>query len=149
MVSRYRGRAGNTERRPSEPRDFSLMILSGSQWILTRHGQIWRPPTDVYETDDSIVVKVEVAGMVEDDFAITFAEHALTVAGVRRDPSAKLGYHQMEIAYGEFRTDAYIPEAVDVDRIEASYKDGFLLVILPKSQFRHPANHPGDSQCRR
>jgi HSP20 family protein len=93
----------------------------------------------VYETRDSIVVKVEVAGMVEDDFAITFAERTLVIAGVRHDPSAKLGYHQMEIAYGEFRTEVYIPEVVDPDSIEASYKDGFLMVVLPKPEFHRPS----------
>jgi len=78
------------------------------------------------------VVKVEVAGMAEDDFAITFSDRALIITGMRRDPAAKLGYHQMEIPYGEFRTDVYVSEAVDVDGVEASYVDGFLLVTLPK-----------------
>ncbi len=131
MAGKYRSRAGN----PETGRLLTIMSgISSSQWIVSRHGRVWRPPTDVYETDDSIVVKVEVAGMAEDDFSITFSEHTLTIAGVRRDPSAKLGYHQMEILYGEFRTDVYVPGTVDVDGIQASYKDGFLLVILPKTK---------------
>jgi HSP20 family protein len=83
------------------------------------------------------MVKVEVAGMAEEDFAITLAERTLVVAGARRDPSAKLVYHQMEIPYGEFRTEVYVSEAIDVDGVEATYKDGFLLVILPKVKARH------------
>jgi HSP20 family molecular chaperone IbpA len=71
--------------------------------------------------------------MAEDDFVITFSERRLIIAGIRRDPSAKLGYHQMEIPYGEFRTDVYVSEAVDVDSIEASYENGFLLLTLPKA----------------
>ena len=139
MGIKYRSQAGSSDYRFSEPGHFFQSIISGGHWTLLRHGQLWRPPTDVYETRDSIVVKVEVAGMVEDDFAITFAERTLAIAGVRYDPSAKVGYHQMEIAYGEFRTEVYIPETVDPDSIEATYKDGFLMVVLPKPEFHHPS----------
>jgi HSP20 family protein len=132
MVSKYQGRADRPRRRFSEASRF-LTNVTDSRWIVTHHGQIWRPPTDVFETSDSIVVKVEVAGMAEDDFVITFSERRLIIAGIRRDPSAKLGYHQMEIPYGEFRTDVYVSEAVDVDSIEASYENGFLLLTLPKA----------------
>jgi HSP20 family molecular chaperone IbpA len=43
----------------------------------------------------------------------------------------------MEIPYGDFRTEVYVSEAIDVDGVEASYKDGFLLVILPKVKAHH------------
>ena len=139
MGIKNRSQASSSDYKFSEPDHFFQSIISGGHWTLIHRGQLWRPPTDVYETRDSIVVKVEVAGMVEDDFAITFAERTLVIAGVRHDPSAKLGYHQMEIVYGEFRTEVYIPETIDPDSIEASYKDGFLLVVLPKPEFHHPS----------
>lgn len=132
MVGKYHGRGDKPRQRYSITSRF-LTNVTDSRWVLPHHGRIWRPPTDVYETDDSIVVKVEVAGMAEDDFAITFSDRNLIIAGVRRDPAAKLGYHQMEIPYGEFRTEVYVSEAVDVDSIEASYENGFLLVTLPKA----------------
>jgi len=131
MVGKYRGRGEKPGRRYSEI-GFFLTNVMDSRWVLPHRGQIWRPPTDVYETNDSIVVKVEVAGMAEDDFAITYSDRKLIITGIRHDPAAKRGYHQMEIPYGEFRTDVYISEAVDVDDIEASYEGGFLLVALPK-----------------
>ena len=131
MAGKYQNRAHKPKYRHSETGRF-LTTVADSRWILPHHGRIWRPPTDVYETDENIVVKVEVAGMAEDDFAITFADRNLIITGVRRDPSAKLGYHQMEILYGEFRTDVYVSKAIDIDRIEASYENGFLLVTLPK-----------------
>jgi len=131
MVGKYRSQGDRPKRRYSETNLF-LTNVTDSRWVLAHHGQIWRPPTDVYETNDSVVVKVEVAGMAEDDFAITYSEQKLIISGIRRDPAAKLGYHQMEIPYGEFRTVVYISEAVDVDAIEASYESGFLSVTLPK-----------------
>ncbi len=136
MVGKYRGRIDKPRLRFPETGPF-LTGIANSQWILAHHGRIWRPPTDVYETDNSIVVKVEVAGMAEEDFTITFADRNLVVAGVRRDPSVKLGYHQMEIPYGEFRAEVYVSEAIDVDNIEASYRNGFLLVTLPKAKSHH------------
>lgn len=132
MVGKYLGPRGDKPRRRYSETGLFLTNVPDSLWALPHRGQIWRPPTDVYETNDSIVVKVEVAGMAEDDFAITFSERELIITGIRRDPAAKLGYHQMEIPYGEFRTVVYISEAVDVDGIEASYEGGFLLVTLPK-----------------
>jgi HSP20 family molecular chaperone IbpA len=136
MVGKYRGRGDKPRHQYSEISRFFTSVTD-SRWVLSHHGRVWRPPTDVYETHDSIVVKVEVAGMAEDDFAITFSDRNLTIAGMRRDPAAKLGYHQMEIPYGEFRTEVYVSEAVDVDGIEASYEDGFLLVTLPKTGVHH------------
>ena len=131
MGGKYQSRADKPEHRYSEAGRF-LITVGDSRLILSHRGKRWCPPTDVYETRDSIVVKVEVAGMSEDDFTITYSDRSLIVAGIRRDPTAKLGYHQMEISYGEFRTDVYVSVAVDVDGIEATYNDGFLLVTLPK-----------------
>ena len=133
MVAKYQSRGDKPRHRYSVTGRF-LTNVTDSRWVLSHHGRIWRPPTDVYETDTSVVVKVEVAGMAEDDFAITYSDRNLIIAGMRRDPAAKLGYHQMEIPYGEFSTEVYVSEAVDVDSIEASYENGFLLVTLPKAE---------------
>jgi HSP20 family protein len=110
--------------------------MSGQLWVSSRQRKVWRPPTDVYETDDCLVVKVEVAGMEKEDFSIVLDVKRLIISGIRHDPAAKLGYQQMEIFYGQFETDVHLPRAVDEERIEATYQDGFLLVRLPKAQSR-------------
>ncbi len=97
---------------------------------------IWRPPTDVYETDDCVVVKVEIAGMDENSFTISLSGRTLTIAGIRVDPVAKLAYQQMEIAYGRFQTEVYLPRPIADNEVEATYEDGFLKVILPKAEGR-------------
>ena len=97
--------------------------------------RIWRPPTDVYETADGFVVKVEVPGMRDDgDFMISFSERRLTIAGKRHDPADKIGYHNMEIRYGEFLTEVRVDWALDEKAIEATYEDGFLYVRLPRAR---------------
>jgi HSP20 family molecular chaperone IbpA len=110
--------------------------LSGQRWTLARQHKIWRPPTDVYETDSYVVVKVEIAGMEEGDFDIALDSKRLIITGVRHDPAAKLAYQQMEILYGQFETEVYVLWAVDEDKIEATYRNGFLNVFLPKVQPR-------------
>ncbi|MGQ9628015.1 MAG: Hsp20/alpha crystallin family protein [Anaerolineae bacterium] len=111
--------------------------IATGRWLPMRESHLWRPPTDVYETDSYVIVKVEIAGMAEDDFNISLSNRTLTVSGFRRDPADKLAYQQMEIAYGEFRTQVYLPWPIDEDNVEAIYKDGFLQVALPKASVKH------------
>jgi HSP20 family molecular chaperone IbpA len=61
----------------------------------------------------------------------------LNVQGCRQDPAAKLSYQQMEISYGEFRSEVYLPCAVDDTAATASYDHGFLHIRLPKAQKEH------------
>ena len=114
-------------------------VIPPRRWLPLRYVRSWRPPTDVYETDDSVVVQVEIAGMEEGDFTISLSDRNLTITGVRHDPLSEsqaltLSYQQMEIRYGEFETEAYLPWAVVEEEIEATYEDGFLRVVLPKAK---------------
>jgi HSP20 family protein len=96
--------------------------------------RVWRPPTDVYETESEIVVKVEVAGMREQDFEIAFVDRRLVIQGRRHDPEGKIIYQNMEIRYGDFYTAVQINLPLDSAAIEATYREGFLYVHLPKAQ---------------
>ena len=119
--------------------------------VVTAHQQRnWRPPTDVYETETSLVVKVEIAGMSERDFAVSLSNRTLTVSGVRRDPDSKLSYQQLEIPYGHFSTEVFLPYSVERNEIGATYENGFLTVTLPKLKPRRvpivdrTATHDGE-----
>jgi HSP20 family protein len=101
-------------------------------WVAVRQQSKWRPPTDVYETEESVIVKVEIAGMSEQDFCVSLSNRNLSVSGVRRDPDCKLSYQQLEIPYGHFHTEVFLPYAVDREEIRATYENGFLTVVLPK-----------------
>ena len=114
-------------------------VIPARRWLPLRRTRTWRPPTDVYETDDCVVVSVEIAGMEEGQFTISLSDRNLIITGVRHDPVAEahgltLSYQQMEIRYGEFKTEVYLPWATVEDEIEATYEDGFLTVVLPKAQ---------------
>ncbi len=92
----------------------------------------WRPPTDVYETSDLVVIKVEIAGMGPEDFEISFSDRILQIHGNRVDKQRKLSYHCLEIQYGEFLSEVYLPGHYAQDQIEAQYENGFLTITLPK-----------------
>jgi HSP20 family protein len=106
-------------------------------WQVSIHSYAWSPPTDVYETEVSFVVRVEVAGMRESDFTINADENFLVISGIRSESPEWRAYRQMEIRFGEFSTAIELPLGVDVSKADADYQDGFLNVILPKLK---PAN---------
>jgi HSP20 family protein len=109
--------------------DSSLRPLG---WRVQKSTPRWRPPTDVFERDDAYAIVVEVAGMRGTEISVTLEKGILTIRGIRANKSERKAYHQMEIAYGEFETNVRLPKRTDTDKIEASYSDGFLRVILPK-----------------
>jgi HSP20 family protein len=103
-------------------------------WRVSSRQYAWRPPTDVFVTDDAVIVRVEIAGMRNGEFSITFEDHTLTIRGSRPDQPERRAYHQMEIRFGEFRTDVGLHWPVDTDKIDAEYRDGFLRVMLPHAK---------------
>jgi HSP20 family protein len=124
--------SGDLDRAQAEmDRLYQEMVAPGG-WVVVRHTHVWRPPTDVYECDEDVVVRVELAGMKESDFNVSLTDRLLVISGVREDPSPKVAYHQMEVRYGEFRTEVFLHWPVDHARITAIYTDGFLQVTLPK-----------------
>ncbi|HXQ37779.1 MAG TPA: Hsp20/alpha crystallin family protein [Anaerolineales bacterium] len=94
---------------------------------------VWCPPTDVYETEEGFVVKVEVAGMREEDFEVAIENNVLIISGNRPDSNERRAYYQMEIRSGKFEIALAIPAPTEVEMAVAEYKDGFLLVNLPKA----------------
>lgn len=95
----------------------------------------WRPPADLYETEDRLIVKVEIAGLREEDFEITLYDDTLVVEGVRSwllSDAAR--FHAMEVRYGPFRIEVPVVPNIDREQVSARYELGFLCVILPKME---------------
>jgi HSP20 family molecular chaperone IbpA len=63
-------------------------ILTRQRWLL-RHGNAWRPPTDVYETDEAVVVRVEIAGLRPEDVMVALHDRWLVISGYRHDPTPR------------------------------------------------------------
>jgi HSP20 family protein len=80
------------------------------------------------------VIRVEVAGIREEDFSISLTGRLLSIRGVRQDLPERRAYHQMEISFGEFTTEVELPGPVAADNVEAEYTDGFLRLEFQKEQ---------------
>lgn len=93
----------------------------------------WIPNTDVYATEDGLVVKVELAGMRRDDLELAVEGNRLMITGQRpdgcRSPGSK--FLVMEINYGSFECVIEIPAAYDLAQAKAAYQNGFLRVDVP------------------
>jgi HSP20 family protein len=100
--------------------------------IMFRYPHAWRPPTDLYETEDAFVARIEIAGMKESSLSVSIADRELTVIGVRQNQDPRAAYHRMEIMYGEFHVHVRLAATVDESKVGASYVDGFLTVTMPK-----------------
>src|SRR5258706_15666062 len=98
---------------------------------------VWSPPTDIYETEASFIVRVEVAGMKDDDFEVAIENNVLMIGGNRSDLNQRRAYLQMEIRFGKFEIAVEIPVPVEIERSVVEYKDGFLVVKLPKASPKH------------
>ena len=92
----------------------------------------WSPPTDVYETEENCVIKLEIAGMRDEDFEVAFENNILMISGSRPDLNERRAYHQMEIRFGKFEVAMEIPVKVNMEKATAGYQDGFLVIVLPK-----------------
>ena len=103
-------------------------------WQVQVRAGVWSPPTDVYETEENYVVRVEIAGMHEEDFEITMENKFLMISGSRPDIPERRAYQQMEIRFGKFETAVGIPGPVDLESSRADYSEGFLTVTLPKAK---------------
>ena len=94
----------------------------------------WKPPTDIYETADALVVYMDIAGMRSEDFTVQYVDGVLIIAGERtaRRHEGKPHYHAMEVQVGPFERRFRLPVPVDPESIRANYEQGFLEVRLAK-----------------
>jgi len=97
-------------------------------------GDRWQPDVDVFETDQDIVVRAEIAGVKSSDLHVSVDGAILRISGVRaaQEGSDVVRLHQMEIASGPFERRLRVPVPIDRERVTAHVADGFLTVRLPK-----------------
>jgi HSP20 family protein len=95
---------------------------------------------DVYDTDDSIVVRLEAPGMKKDDFRIEVQGDRLVIEGDKRyeRESTRGRYRMMQCAYGSFSRTVPLPVPVHADRAKARYADGVLRIEVPKREDARP-----------
>jgi len=117
--------------------------VSSSVHFVTRSGggregtrAHWVPNTDVYATDNGLVIKVELAGMRSEHLEITVEGNRLRISGNRPDGcrASKCSFLVMEINYGPFESVLELPPGYDLSQAKAAYLNGFLRIDVPLVQ---------------
>ena len=100
----------------------------------------WRPPVDIYETNEGIVLKVELPGVNKDDVSVEVKNNVLTLKGERLlDPEIKdEHYYRKERSFGKFNRSFSLQEPIKPDLIKAAFKDGVLTVEVPRLEAEKP-----------
>ena len=116
----------------------SLMgeFFKGARPLGYQPDQSFHPPMDIYETENDLVVVMEIAGMRPEDIHIIFEKDTLSISGTRTESSSspKTRLHQVEIDYGNFERTLHIPFPLKVDEFKAMYRQGFLMITVPKKK---------------
>ena len=107
------------------------------------HGT-WEPNTDVYVTEEGLIINIEVAGIRGDDVEIVAEGSRLHIRGERPDCCRSPGcrFLLMSINFGPFAVTVDLPEGFSLDKARASYLNGFLRIAVP-------ASAPGSKKPRR
>jgi len=94
----------------------------------------WKPPMDMNETPDEIVIVAEIAGVDKDDLEVEISSKAVRIKGnrVARHCSDDATYRLAEIQYGRFERILYLPAPIDPEVVSAGYSNGLLEIRLAK-----------------
>jgi HSP20 family protein len=92
------------------------------------------PKVDVAETEDSVHVTAELPGMKEDNIDVTLSDGNLVIRGEKKaeKEDKQKNYYRVERSYGSFQRSIPLPAEVDDQKVDASFKDGVLNIVLPK-----------------
>ncbi len=101
--------------------------------IFRGEGEIW-PSVDVLEDKKNIIVKAEIPGMDASDFDISISDNILTIKGEKKQEKEEKdkNFYLMERQYGTFTRTITLPVEVDEGKVDASYKNGILKIVIPK-----------------
>lgn len=105
---------------------------------LVRRALTWdtgiTPPVDVMESEKAYEIMAEVPGMDEKNIEVTVTDRILSIKGEKYEEKEeqKKEYYLRERRFGSVERSFSVPETVETDKIEASFKSGVLTLILPK-----------------
>ena len=100
----------------------------------------WSPLVDISEDDKEYLVKAELPEIKKEDVKLTVQDNVLSISGERKSEKEEKGkkHHRIERSYGSFLRSFTLPEDSDGSKVAAEYKDGLLMVHVPKSEKAKP-----------
>ena len=110
----------------------------GQAWSSSRSAStVGYPAVDVLESKDSYLLRAELPGMNKEDFNLEVKTGMLTISGERKLEELVNGvqYRSVERVAGRFSRSFHLPETVQQDGIQATYRDGILEIYVPKLEY--------------
>ena len=107
--------------------------------------QNWNPAVDIYETaNGEVVLLTELPGVSESDFKLNTENNVLTISGERKifDKEKSFKHHRKERSEGTFQRSFTLPSTVDLSKVNATLKNGVLIITLPKKAEARPRTIP-------
>ncbi|MBF0238386.1 MAG: Hsp20/alpha crystallin family protein [SAR324 cluster bacterium] len=102
-------------------------------------GRFYSPPTDIVETDKSLIVNMDMPGVLKENLAIRLENQVLEVEGhIDFSPYQGLNPIYTEYNVGHYTRKFTVSSSIDTDKIEASLNDGVLTLTLPKAEKAQP-----------
>src|SRR5947209_9603855 len=141
----YRYTDGSQQQLERHYRQLVHDALRQSHQSILQRSATWRPLADIRESAEMLMVKIELAGMKEEEIDVTIYEDALVVSGERHEEpegNENVYYHEAQIRYGPFRIEVLLLLPIDREGVKARYENGFLWVDLPKVPQNKPERVP-------
>jgi HSP20 family protein len=91
---------------------------------------------DMFEEGNELVIKAEIPGMKKEEINIDFRDDTITISGEKKseERTERKDYHRVERSFGSFSRRLRLPVDIQVDKSQASFKDGVLEIRMPKSE---------------
>ena len=111
-----------------------------NQTIRQTPGRSWIPKADVFETDESLIIQVDIPGVDVHQVDVQCEKGRVSITGERPFSAnvPKRQYYRIESSYGPFERYFDLPRTVDPNGIEAKYHDGVLMLTIPKTEEAKP-----------
>ena len=126
--------------RPLPARPFPALLAGMGMAEESLVGVDWAPLVDIEETDKEFLIKAELPSVKKEDVKVSLEAGVLTIQGERREEKEEKDrkVHRVERSYGKFLRSFTVPRGVDEKKVAADFKDGMLLVHVPKSEVATP-----------
>jgi len=98
---------------------------------------LWAPAIELKETNTNLILKAVIPGIAAKDLDVHVSENAVSIAGEHREEkrTEEKGYFRSELQYGQFQRTVPLPVSVKHDQVQSEFKDGVLILTLPKAEF--------------
>jgi HSP20 family protein len=108
----------------------------GTEFLSNFNTGITLPAVNIKETDNEFILELAIPGMKKSDFIIDVENKILSISSElkREDEEIKENYTRREFGYSSFKRTFTLPDSIESDKVKATYKDGILMVILPKRE---------------